>query len=181
MTEEIKKIDSENENCVSNENESSETIEAICDRRCKVCYSDYMQEIHLLHKSGRQLSEIVAALKEKYDFEISEASLSRHFTKYRERKQLISAQIINGELVEAATKQAVHAKQVVFLIDTAIAQIQERVKQGGLIFDVKDLDTLMKMRYQILDGKQGADETDILKVWQSAQVIFNQNQLRLHI
>jgi len=175
MTNEEKKVNTNLENSATNE---CEAISPICQKNCKVCSSDFTQEIHLMRKNGRKLSEIVAWLKSKYNFEISEASLSRHFTNYKQHLQLVSAKIMQGEIIETATKQAEHTEQVVSLIDTAIKQLKKRAEVGNLTFDVSDLEKLMKLRYQVLTG-ENKDETDILKIFQEAKVIFNQNQLRL--
>jgi len=174
MIEENKNEVLKNENCVSKENGA---IESICDRRCKICGSEHIQEIHLLKKNGRQLGEIVAMLLEKYNFVVSDASLSRHFTKYRERQQLVSAQIMNSEIVEDATKQSAHAKEIVKIIDLAIGQIKKKAELGQYTFDVSDLDKLMKLKYQVLAG-ENVNETDIMAIFQKAtdKYGFNVNQ-----
>lgn len=175
MSETEKKEGLKTEICVSEENEN---LSSLCDRRCRVCNSDFVAEIHSMKKAGQELSEICSSLKLEKDFDISTASLSRHFKKYRERQQLMAAQILEGDLIEGATKQAAHTKEIVSLIDIAIDQLKKSAVAGSLHFDVSDLDKLMKMRYQILTGEMDED-TDILKILQKAKVIFNQNQLRI--
>ena len=188
MTEQEKKIESEIENCGSKENQKiSEKQEneneekfVICNSRCSICNSDHVREIHDLKKSGKQLNEIVEEIEKSQSFKISIASLSRHFSKYRERQQIMAAQILEGDLVEGATKQAIHTQEIVTLIDAAISQIKQKIASGNINFGVDDLDKLMKMRYQVLKGETD-DTGDLMKVFNRAQTIFNQNQLHMNL
>lgn len=169
MTNENKKITSEQKICVS-----QELTETVCDKRCKICNSEHLKAIHDLKKAGYRHLEIVDIVKEKYGFEISDASLSRHFRNYQKRKAFISAQLIHDDLIEEVTKQATHTKQLVALIDQAFKMIKARLDAGTLVFDVADLDKLMKLRYQILSG-QDTDENDVMAIFQKASDKYGLN------
>ena len=79
----------------------------------------------------------------------------------------MSAKIINDDLIEEATSQAIHTKKLVGLIDKAFKMIEEKIKSGMLFLDVSDLEKLMKLRYQVLSG-QDTDENDVLAIFQKA-------------
>lgn len=171
MTPEKKEITPNQKNCVSNA-----MPERICDGRCKICNSnlEHLKTIHDLKRTGHTFDRIVEIVREKYNLEISTASLSRHFQNYQRKKDIISARIINDDLVEGATKQATHTKQLVSLIDQAFEMIKNRIKAGTLSFDVADLERLMKLRYQVLSG-QDTNETDILAIFQKASNQYGLN------
>lgn len=139
----------------------------ICDARCKICNSDYLKEFHDLKKSGNTYEKICEIMKSKFNFDISEASVSRHFKGYLKRKNILSAQLINNDLVEEATKQSVHVTKLVSLIDNAFLQIKEKLDLGTISLGIDDLDKLIKLRYQVLSG-QDTNESDILAIFQTA-------------
>ena len=169
-TIEIKnEITPEIENCVS-----KETLGVICNSRCKICSSPYLKEIHDLKKAVNHLNEIVKIIHDKFNVDISTASLSRHFKNYQNHKNLLSAKIINNDLIEEATSQAIHTKKLVRLIDRAFKMIEEKIKSGMLFLDVSDLEKLMKLRYQVLSG-QDTDENDILAIFQKASNKYGLN------
>lgn len=161
MTEQKIKTDSKTKNPASPE------IQPICQKNCKVCSSPYLKEIHDLRKIGKQYPQIIKILKDKYNFEISDSSLSRHFTNYRKRQQIISAEIINQDLIEEATEQARHTKEIVSLIDKALADLKARADAGILIVDISDLEKLFKIRHQILAG-DNSEEKDLVGIFQKA-------------
>lgn len=156
MTEEIKKDNLKNDVCVIDEFKP----EKICNAKCRVCSSDYIEEIHNLRKNKQEYQTIVDTLKDKYNYSISCASLSRHFKNYREQKSRISAEIINRDLVEEATSQAVHTKRLVRLIDIVFDRIEDQINHGFSGFGVSDLEKLMKLRYQVLQGKGDDDDAE---------------------
>lgn len=161
-----------------------EKVSPICRKDCRVCNSGYMEEIHLLRKTGKNYDEILKIIKDKYNFSISEASLSRHFQNYKKHIQLKSAEIINADIIEEATKQAVHQKALIELIDIVLKRIRERLELNILDVDIADLERLVKLRYQVLSGA-GEDENEILLIAQKAfskygvndnqQILFKQN------
>lgn len=137
--------------------------EKICDSRCRICISDYLKEIHSLKKAGKTFRQIAAIAK----FDISASSLSRHFQNYLKQKTILSARIIKDDLVEEATKQAVHTQKIIGLIDITFVAIKARVDSGKISLGIDELDKLMKLRYQVLQG-QDTNENDILAIFQKA-------------
>ena len=170
------KTDVEVENCGTQEMTSNDekkiklddlSIKRICSSRCNICNSDHMLEIHDLRKAGIQYDVIVKKMSEKYGFECSPASLSRHFTNLTNRRQELSAQIINADLINDATKLAAHTRAIVELIDMTLERLKARFAAGTLRVEVKDLDALMKLRYQLLNG-QNTDNSDFMAIFQKA-------------
>lgn len=162
-----KKLD-ENVEVVSNKKIcGSVETSIICNSRCKICSSEHLKAIHNLRKAGNNFDDIVKIVHDKYGDEISSASLSRHFKNYQRQKNLISAQQIQGDLIEEATSQAAHTKQLVILIERAFKMIAGRLDAGTLVFDISDLEKLMKLRYQVMNG-ENTDENDILAIFQKA-------------
>lgn len=169
------KMDEEIENCgseeITNENEKSLklddlTIKRICSSRCSICNSDHMLEIHDLRKAGAQYDDIVSQMRDR-GFECSPASLSRHFKNLTNRRQELSAQIIQADLINDATKLAAHTRAVVELIDLTLERIKARFAAGTMNVDIKDLDALMKLRYQLLNG-QNTENSDFMAIFQRA-------------
>lgn len=146
---------------------NSITSEIICDARCRICHSEHLEAIHNLKKAGHTFLQIADIMRTEHKFEISKSSLSRHFQNYQHRQAVISAKMINGELIEDATKQAAHTRAVVELIDIALQKIRARMNAGTINLDVSDLERLIKLRYQVLTGKDEADK-DIMAIFQKA-------------
>ena len=146
----------------------------ICDVRCKICNSPYLKAIHELRKAGNHYPVIVEIIKKKYNFNISTASLSRHFQKYQRHKNIIAAKVINDDLIDEATSQAVHTKKLVELIDEAFNTIKAKIKAGTLFLDVSDLEKLMKLRYQVMNG-ENTDENDVMAIFQKASNKYGLN------
>lgn len=141
--------------------------ERLCDVRCKICNSDYIKQVHDLKKAGHTLEKVAEIVGKDFGLEISRSSLSRHLAKWQERKDLISAKIMNDDLVAEATNQAAHTKQIVTLIDKVYKLVKARLDSGMLRVDISDLEKLMKLRYQVLAG-QPTDENDIMAIFQKA-------------
>lgn len=148
--------------------------ENFCHPLCKVCNSSHLKAIHNLKRAGHPLHKIVEIARDKLHFEVSTAGLSRHFSKYQKRKNLISAQLINDNLIEEATCQAVHTKKLVGLIDKSFKMIEEKIKEGLLYLTVSDLEKLMKLRYQVMNGED-TDENDIRAIFQKASNQYGLN------
>ena len=171
----------------TSENCGTKKIEPICDTRCKICHGEHLKTIHDLKRAGKRYDDIGKIMKAKFNFHISNSSLSRHFQKYNKRQAIISAEIINDELIEGATKQAAHTKKIVSLIDTYLEQIKNLVANGLMKFDIADLERLIKMRYQVLN-ETDTDENDIIAMFQKATdkygvnlqqgVLFNSSTLQ---
>lgn len=138
-----------------------------CNARCRICNSSYLEAIHNLKKAGHTFDRIVEIAREDLKFEVSKSSLSRHFANYQKQCDVLSAKIIKEDLIEDATKQAVHTKKLVMLIDNAFQVLENRIKANSLNFDIGDLEKLMKLRYQVLSGED-TSEKDILGIFQKA-------------
>jgi hypothetical protein len=142
-------------------------IKRICKGRCAVCVSEYVSEIHAMRKGGVQFQSIINAMQEKHGVVFSMSSLSRHFSNLLDRQLEVSAQIINSDLISEATAKSVHTQKTVELLDIAFSTLIARAKANSLIFDIADLERLMKMRYQILTGNDDLDK-DIMGIFQKA-------------
>lgn len=142
-------------------------IKKICGVRCNVCSSEHMLEIHDMRKAGATLESIINTMQEKYGVLFSTSSLSRHFANLLERQLELSAQIINADLVSEATAKSVHTQRTVELLDIAFNTLLARARSNSLVFDIADLERLLKMRYQILTGNDDLDK-DILAIFQKA-------------
>lgn len=173
------KIETENisENCGTQETESNDhkivtlddlNIKRICkSNRCLICQSPHVLEIHELKRSGLQQIKILEIINQKYGVEYSAASLSRHFSNLYDRQMEMSAQIINADLISEATAKSYHTQKVISLLQMAFAQLEKRAQNGSLVFDLSDLEKLMKMKYQTLTGNDEVDK-DILAIFQKA-------------
>ena len=158
-------------------------IERVCRKPCEICKSPYMKEIHDLRNNGLKQHEIIAAMKEKRNVLFSKSTMSRHFANYSNRQMEISAKIINQDLISEATAQSVHLQKTIELIDLAFEKIKVRAMSNNYTFDVSDLEKLMKLRYQVLTGRDDVDK-DILAIFQKATdkygVNLNQGVLFAH-
>ncbi|MBU4223671.1 hypothetical protein KJ934_00315 [Patescibacteria group bacterium] len=142
-------------------------IKPICKKSCKICNSDHINEIHELRKSGVEFSKIVEICREKFELSTSASSLSNHFANWRERQAIMSAEIVQADLIDEVAKRASHTREIVGLIDTALAQVKLRAA-SGLIFDVNDLDKLMNIKYKTLAGEPSG-EGDLVALFQKAK------------
>jgi len=145
-----------------------------CNAQCMICNSDHLIDIHKLRKAGKTFVEIVTACKTNYNLSISTSGLSRHFKNYQKQKDLIAAKIINGDIIEEATKQATHTKRLVKMIDDAFDILSLKFKNRAYNVDISDLEKLMKLRYQVLGG-QDADDKDVMAIFQKASSKYGLN------
>ncbi|MDO8667644.1 MAG: hypothetical protein Q7K35_00920 [bacterium] len=142
-------------------------IERVCRKPCEICKSPYMIKIHELRNNGLKQHQIIDAMKEKHNILFSKSTMSRHFANYFDRQMEITAKIINHDLISEATAQSVHLQRTIELIDLAFKQIKLRATSNNYVFDVSDLEKLMKLRYQVLTGNDDVDK-DILAIFQKA-------------
>lgn len=158
-------------------------IERVCKKPCEICKSPYLIEIHDLRNNGQKQHEIIKTMREKYGVIFSTSTMSRHFANYFDRQMEISAKIINQGLISEATAQSVHLQKTIELIDIAFEKIKIRALSNNYPFDVADLEKLIKMRYQVLTGKDDVDK-DIMAIFQKATdkygVSLNQGVLFAH-
>lgn len=146
----------------------------ICNKKCKICQSKNLTKIHELRNNGKDYSAIVKMIFDDHKEKISRSSLCRHFSNYRKSINLMSAEIINNDMVEQATLQSVHLIKVVKLIDLALKSIESRMANGAYHADVTELEKLMNMRYKLLSGESDSD--DMVAVFQQASEKFGFQQ-----
>jgi hypothetical protein len=142
-------------------------IKKICKAKCIVCQSPHLLEIHELKRGGIQQQKIIEIITQRHGITYSASSISRHFSNLYDRQMEMSCQIINADLISEATAKSYHTQKVIALLQYAFDQIEKRVQNGTLFFDVSDLEKLMKMKYQTLTGNDEVDK-DILAIFQKA-------------
>ena len=108
--------------------------------------------------SGMRLTKIVSVVKENHAYEISESSLSRHFTNYFKIRDDATDQIMRKDLMTDAVKRAAHSSAVIRLIDNYLKLLEERFKLGIVKVNISDLQKLMDIRYKILDSNDDNDQ-----------------------
>lgn len=142
-------------------------VKPICQKSCKICSFEFISEIHEMRKGGAEFLEIVETMQKKHGFKTSPSSLSTHFANWRARQAIMSAEIVNADLIDEVAKRASHTHEIIGLIDTALAQVKLRAA-NGLIFDVSDLDKLMNIKYKTLAG-ESSGEGDLVALFQKAK------------
>ena len=141
--------------------------ERLCDARCNVCNSSHSKAIHDLKRKGFTFVDIVKIVKEKLGFETSSAGLSRHFVNYNKRRDALTAEIMQTDLIDESTCRAVHNQELLKLIKLGFSSIKTRIYDGSLRLDISDLEKVMKLYYQVLQG-QDTDENDVFAIFQKA-------------
>lgn len=145
-----------------------EITSPICRKDCKVCTSGHIKNIHEMKKSGRTYDEIVSALKTDLNYSISKASLCRHFTNYKKHLSVLSSEMMNNDIIEEASKIAIHQKKSIALIDKVFAKIEASLDNNIIVPDISDLEKLVKIRYQLLSGSVDDDDSDVIAIAQKA-------------
>jgi hypothetical protein len=143
-----------------------EKPKTICQKNCKVCNSPHLDLIHELRNNGKEFRQIIKQLELDYQEFLSASSLCRHFKNYRAGINLMSAQIIDNDMVDKATMQSVHLTKVVTLIDLALKSIENRMTTNSYMADIGELEKLMNMRYKLLTGEGDGD--DLVALFQRA-------------
>jgi hypothetical protein len=142
-------------------------VQKICKNGCSICKSEHAPEIHAMRKAGLQFNAIINSINERYGVLFSISSMSRHFSNLLDRQMELSAQIINADLISEATAKSIHTQHTIELLDIAFNSLITRAKMNNLVFDISDLEKLLKMRYQILTGNDDLDK-DIMAIFQKA-------------
>ncbi len=164
----------ESEISKSEENQKNSGIEKIklpdkiCQKSCRVCSSNYLEEIHEMRNVGADFQTIINHLQEKYDYAISKSTLSTHFKNYRNIVATTSAKIMKEGILEESTELAKHTKAVISMIDKALELMQEKMNSGLYKPDIADLEKLFNIRHKILAGDSGS-EKDLMVLFQKAQ------------
>lgn len=140
----------------------------ICQKSCRVCSSNYLEEIHEMRNIGADFQSIIDHLKKKYQYTISKSTLSNHFKNYREIVSVTSAKIMKEGILEESTELARHTKAVVGMIDKALDLMQKKMDTGLYKPDIADLEKLFNIRHKILAGDLGS-EKDLMVLFQKAQ------------
>lgn len=156
-----------NEKSLQDFTESKNSYKGSCDARCRVCVGGHAVEVRELQRAGLDLATIQKTLFEKYSFEVSIASISRHLKNYKTELVLKSFdQAI--ELFEAEKSNlAKHQAGILLFIDEAFSDVYKRYKQGHYKFDVSELKGLLELYYKVLrDPDKANDEGDILALFQ---------------
>lgn len=176
MTELEKKEEEKTENCGT---DKISIPEKICQRTCRICSSGFIEEIHDLRKSGRQLDDIVEIIKKNHGYVLSSPSLSRHFKNYREFKTVIANEKMKETAIEEASEQARHTKKIISLIDKALDQLETRANAGLYNFDIGEAEKLFNIRHKILAGDTSG-KSDLVALFQKMETEFGlSNQLVL--
>lgn len=158
----------ENGNCETDKiSENIFDFKKICSKKCTICSSDYLKEIHDLKKRGMKHTEIVSHFFSTYKIKLSESSLCRHFQNYNKMKVEMSTKIIKEDTISEITAQSVHLKKTVELLDLAYDQLLEKIRARVYRIEISDLEKLTKMRYQILNGED-LDDKNVMAIFQKA-------------
>ena len=170
---ENQQLDSKSESCGSSEKmQELFDFKKICSSRCNICNSGVLKEIHDFRADGKKLERIVELVKENHDVDVSMSSLSRHFKTYTNYKTELATQVIKEGMLEEVTLQSVHIQRTVELLDLAYDKIKARIDAGTMKLDISDLEKLLKMRYQVLNG-ENTDEKGMMAIFQKASNEYN--------
>jgi len=151
-----------------------QNFKKICSSRCNICNSGILVKIHKWRKDGANFDRIVERAKDECGIQISTASLSRHFKGYLAFKLEMATQIIKNDVIEEITSQSIHIKRTVKILDLVYDKIEAKLKANTLGVDIGDLEKLLKMRYQVLNG-ENSDDKDILAIFQKASNDYGLN------
>lgn len=165
MSEEILK---QEENQKNSGIEKIELPEKICQKSCRICSSNYLEEIHEMRNVGAEFQAIIDHLEEKYNYSVSKSTLSNHFKNYRDIVATTSAKILKDGILEESTELARHTKAVISMIDKALELMQKKMDAGHYKPDIPDLEKLFNIRHKILAGDLGS-EKDLMVLFQKAQ------------
>lgn len=165
MSDEITKEEENSKNC---EIEKIELPEKICQKSCRICSSNYIEEIHEMRNVGADFQTIINHLEEKYNYSVGKSSLSNHFKNYRSIVSVTSAKILKEGILEESTELARHTKAVISMIDKALDLMQQKMDSGLYKPDIADLEKLFNIRHKILAGDTGS-EKDLMVLFQKAQ------------
>jgi len=167
-----------NSNCMEEKNESQsktgncvlpdelQNFKKICSSRCTICSSEILELIHKWKKEKNTHLQIVEKSKT-LGHKVSDSSLSRHFSKFREFKANMATQIIKEGTIQEITLQSVHIQRTVKILDMVYDKIEKGLQSNTMRVDISDLEKLTKMRYQILNGDESNDK-ELMAIFQKA-------------
>lgn len=162
MTEREIKTEEKNENCGK-----GGRLSPTCQSNCKLCNSDHVEYVHSLI-GMKTYDEIRTLLRDEKQFDISSASLSRHFSNYREYKRTLVEREITRQVESEVSVLATHQRQAAFLADAIFQQIETHLKAGTLQLSVADWERAVKVYHSILKGGDEKGLDDLVAVFQGA-------------
>ncbi len=156
------KTDEKIENCGT-----IEKISPMCRSNCKLCNSDHVEYAHSLVGS-KTYDEIRTILGAEKNFDISNASLSRHFSNYREYKRTLVEREMVRQVESEVSVLATHQRQAAFLADSIFEQIKVHLAAGTLQLSVADWERAVKVYHSILKGGDEKGLDDLVAIFQGA-------------
>lgn len=134
-----------------------------CPANCSICKHPLKEEIHKMRGAGEEFKTIIKFVEEKGKKPITGASLSRHFSKYRE---IVKAEVQRQEITELqkeATEILSYQKWTNKMMERAFQKIWKRF--DSMVLDISDLERLAKLRILLKEGDSEAGEgiTDIFE------------------
>lgn len=146
----------------------------LCPSNCKSCGSEHLPQIHNLRlKQRKKFREISDIMLKKHNFKISSGALCRHFKNYEQYIRNMT----NAEIIEYTNNQvdfrSKHMSQLNDLIESMFIKLAQN--WGTITPSIDSLEKLVKLRYQVLEGKIDADsfEEQIRILIQNAENINN--------
>lgn len=157
----------ENEKKPSEITESKITISPLCRADCKICNSEHIEEIHELLKLKKRYVDICEHLEKRFDFSISPASITRHYTNYKKSlKELAHKRMINS--FEEEADELVRDQKRCSTLGTALYKnIVSRLEANTLEVSISDWEKIIKLRHNVLNGDNGAMD-DLVGIFQKA-------------
>lgn len=138
----------------------------ICQASCKVCQSNILKEIHYLRKNGAEFKELSEFFEKKTGQSIAPSTFCRHFQNYYKIVDSVTSEILQKDLVDEASKRAVHSSAIVRLIDRHLEIIDQQVLSGWRV-NISDLEKLMNIKYRLLSGSD-EEEKDLVVTFKNA-------------
>ena len=145
-------------------------LSPLCQNDCKVCNSGYTEKIHEMIKANATYKNICVFLKREKNFEISPASISRHYKHYKEYQRILLQKKLTEENEIKADELVDHQKKAIVLADLVYDNLLVQFNSGHFNVDISDWEKVVKMYHQVLLGKGEGDGGKSLKV------IFEQMQ-----
>ena len=139
-----------------------------CQSNCKICKSGHAGIVCKKVQAGELYVDIVSYLRDKYNFSISPASITRHWTNYK--KALVEHGMTRDKMKQfddEADELIRHQKQVTAVADGMFKLIIQQMEAGTLPVSVTDYASLLKIRHGVLTGDNGAMD-DLVGIFQQA-------------
>lgn len=156
-------------------------LSPLCQNNCKICNSNYVELIHKFLIDGKTYREISGYLKKEKNFEVSSASISRHYAKFKEYKKIILQKKLTKEIEIEADELAGHQKSAIRLADLIYEKLLLQFESGSFNVDISDWEKIVKVYHQVLLGKgEGNEGKDLKIIFEQAMSKYGgQQRLRL--